>query len=86
MQLFCNICLSEPGEMKAARVYLTQVFGQEPWEAAAQVRIDVMEAWQQNYRRAAGRLAEKEPSTLDFLLSLIPPSHRKLMAQVRPNT
>ncbi|XP_056155210.1 tetratricopeptide repeat protein 34 [Lampris incognitus] len=72
------------GEAKAAGAHLIQVFGQEPREAVAQARVGVVEAWQQNYSGAAHRLstlAEKDPPCLDFLLSLIPLSHRKRTAQ-----
>lgn len=76
---------SAPGEVKAAGAHLCQVFGQEPRDAVAQARVGVVEAWQQNYRSAACRLSkltEKDPSSLDFLLGLIPFSQRKRMAQV----
>lgn len=75
--------------MKSAGAHLAQVFGQDPREAAAQARVGVVEAWQQNYRGGGARLSkltEKEPSTLDFLLTLIPPIHRKHMAQVKTKT
>ncbi|XP_041712835.1 uncharacterized protein ttc34 isoform X2 [Coregonus clupeaformis] len=81
--LYVDILLAK-GEVKSARAHLAQVFGQEPREAAAQARVGVVEALQQKYRGGGGRLSkltEKEPSTLDFLLSLIPPIHRKRMAQ-----
>ena len=73
------------GEVKAAGAHLSQVFGQEPREAAAQARVGVVEAWQQNHRLAAlglSTLAQKDTSSLDFLLALVPPSHKKRMAQV----
>ncbi|XP_068454107.1 tetratricopeptide repeat protein 34 isoform X2 [Clinocottus analis] len=72
------------GEVKAAGAHLCQVFGQEPRDAVAQARVGVVEAWQQNYRSAARRLSkltEKDPSSLDFLLALIPFNQRKRMAQ-----
>ena len=73
------------GEVKAAGAHLSQVFGQEPREAVAQARVGVVEAWQQDYQGAAqrlSRLAEKDPATLGFLLSLLPLSHRKRVTQV----
>lgn len=76
---------SAPGEVKAAGAHLCQVFGQEPRDAVAQARVGVVEAWQQNYRSAARRLSkltEKDSSSLDFLLALIPFNQRKHMAQV----
>uniref|UniRef100_A0A8C7D077 Tetratricopeptide repeat domain 34 n=1 Tax=Oncorhynchus kisutch TaxID=8019 RepID=A0A8C7D077_ONCKI len=79
--LYVDILLAK-GEIAGA--HLAQVFGQDPREAAAQARVGVVEAWQQNYRGGGARLSkltEKEPSTLDFLLTLIPPIHRKRMAQ-----
>lgn len=77
---------SSPGEAQAAGAHLCQVFGQEPRDAAAQARVGVVEALKQKYCNAAcrlSRLAEKDSSSLDFLLSLIPISQRKTMAQVR---
>lgn len=76
---------SSPGEAKAAGAHLCQVFGQEPRDAAAQARVGVVEALNQNYCSAARRLskvAEKDSSSLDFLLTLIPISQRKATAQV----
>ncbi|XP_035595317.1 uncharacterized protein ttc34 isoform X1 [Oncorhynchus keta] len=81
--LYVDILLAK-GEVNSAGAHLAQVFGQDPREAAAQARVGVVEAWQQNYRGGGARLSkltEKEPSTLDFLLTLIPPIHRKRMAQ-----
>ncbi|XP_024239544.1 uncharacterized protein ttc34 isoform X1 [Oncorhynchus tshawytscha] len=81
--LYVDILLAK-GEVKSAGAHLAQVFGQDPREAAAQARVGVVEAWQQNYCGGGARLSkltEKEPSTLDFLLTLIPPIHRKRMAQ-----
>ncbi|KAF7666705.1 hypothetical protein LDENG_00096030 [Lucifuga dentata] len=72
------------GEVKAAGAHLSQVFGQEPRDAVAQARVGVVEAWQQKYHSAARRLskvAEKDSSSLDFLLSLIPFNQRKRTAQ-----
>ncbi|CAL8251368.1 unnamed protein product [Arctogadus glacialis] len=72
------------GEVKAAGAHLSQVFGQEPREAVAQARLGVVEAWQQDYQGAAQRLsglAEKDPSILGFLLSLLPLSHRRRVTQ-----
>ncbi|KAG7223627.1 hypothetical protein INR49_015454 [Caranx melampygus] len=63
---------------------LAKVFGQEPRDAVAQARLGVVEAWQQNYRSAARRLSklpEKDSSSLDFLLALVPFNQRKRMAQ-----
>lgn len=79
-------CLFPSGDVKAASSHLCQVFGQEPRDAAAQARLGVVETWQQKDRsRAAYRLSkvtEKDSSTLDFLLALIPFNQRKCMAQV----
>ncbi|XP_030278416.1 uncharacterized protein ttc34 isoform X2 [Sparus aurata] len=72
------------GEVKAAGTHLCQVFGQEPRDAVAQARAGVVEAWQQNYHSAARRLSkltEKDSSSLDFLLTLIPLNQRKRVAQ-----
>ncbi|CAL8278283.1 unnamed protein product [Boreogadus saida] len=72
------------GEVTAAGAHLSQVFGQEPREAVAQARLGVVEAWQQDYQGAAQRLsglAEKDPSILGFLLSLLPLSHRRRVTQ-----
>lgn len=83
----CCYGTSSPGEAKAAGAHLCQVFGQEPRDAAAQARVGVVEALNQNYCSAARRLskvAEKDSSSLDFLLTLIPISQRKAMAQVSP--
>uniref|UniRef100_A0A3Q1CL76 Tetratricopeptide repeat domain 34 n=1 Tax=Amphiprion ocellaris TaxID=80972 RepID=A0A3Q1CL76_AMPOC len=80
--LYVDILLAK-GEM-AAGAHLCQVFGQEPRDAAPQARVGVVEAWRQNYRSAARRLSkltEKDPSSLDFLLALIPFNQRKCMAQ-----
>lgn len=74
------------GEDKAAGAHLRQVFGQEPRDAAAQARVGVVEAAQHNYGAAArrlGRLAEKDASSLETLLTLIPPSQRRAVALVR---
>ncbi|CAK6951232.1 uncharacterized protein ttc34 [Scomber scombrus] len=81
--LYVDILLAK-GEGKAAGAHLSQVFGQEPRDAVAQARVGVVEAWQQNYRSAAHRLSkltEKDSSSLDFLLALIPFNQRKHMAQ-----
>ncbi|TMS16871.1 Tetratricopeptide repeat protein 34 [Larimichthys crocea] len=81
--LYVDILLAK-GEVKAAGAHLCQVFGQEPRDAVAQARVGVVEAWQQNYRSAARRLSkltEKDSSSLDFLLALIPFNQRKHMAQ-----
>ncbi|XP_029291792.1 tetratricopeptide repeat protein 34 [Cottoperca gobio] len=81
--LYVDILLAK-GEVKAAGAHLCQVFGQEPRDAVAQARLGVVEAWQKNYRSAAHRLSklpEKDPSSLVFLLSLIPFNQRKRMAQ-----
>ncbi|XP_044207984.1 uncharacterized protein ttc34 [Thunnus albacares] len=81
--LYVDILLAK-GELKAAGAHLSQVFGQEPRDAVAQARLGVVEAWQQNYCSAARRLSkltEKDPSSLDFLLDLIPFNQRKHMAQ-----
>nr|XP_019944385.1 PREDICTED: tetratricopeptide repeat protein 34 [Paralichthys olivaceus] len=81
--LYVDMLLAK-GEVKAAGAHLCQVFGQEPRDATAQARVGVVEAWQQSYRSAAFRLSkltEKDPSSLDFLLALIPFNQRKHMAQ-----
>ncbi|XP_034552300.1 tetratricopeptide repeat protein 34 [Notolabrus celidotus] len=73
------------GEVEAAGAHLCQVFGQEPRDAVAQARLGVVEAWKKNYRSATHRLSkltEKDSSSLDFLLALIPVTHRKCTAQV----
>ncbi|XP_026187374.1 tetratricopeptide repeat protein 34 [Mastacembelus armatus] len=72
------------GEVKAAGAHLCQVFGLEPRDAVAQARLGVVEAWQQNCRSAARRLSKltgKDPSSLDFLLAMIPFNQRKCVAQ-----
>ncbi|XP_077442135.1 uncharacterized protein ttc34 [Vanacampus margaritifer] len=82
--LLCVDLLLAKGEVKAAGAHLSQVFSQEPRDAAAQARAGVMESWQHKYCSAARRLcklAEKEPSCLDLLLSLIPPNQRKHVAK-----
>ncbi|XP_019743474.1 tetratricopeptide repeat protein 34 [Hippocampus comes] len=82
--LLCVDILLAKGEVKTAGAYLSQVFTQEPRDAAAQARAGVLEAWQHNYCGAARRLcklAEKEPSCLDFLLALIPAHQRKQVAK-----
>ncbi|XP_061781129.1 tetratricopeptide repeat protein 34 [Nerophis lumbriciformis] len=82
--LHVDILLAK-GEVEAAGVHLSQVFGQEPRDSAAQARVGVVEAWQHKSCSAACRLsklAEKEPSCLDLLLALIPLNQRKRVAQV----
>ena len=77
--------ISAPGEDEAAGAHLCQIFGREPRDAAPQARVGVMEALKQNYCSAARRLSklpEKDLSTLDFLLNLIPFNQRKQLAQV----
>ncbi|XP_029012402.1 uncharacterized protein ttc34 [Betta splendens] len=72
------------GDVKAAGAHLCQVFGQEPRDAVAQARVGVVEARQQNYHSAAQRLSkltEKDPSTVDFLLALVPVRQRSPVAQ-----
>ncbi|XP_044068869.1 uncharacterized protein ttc34 [Siniperca chuatsi] len=81
--LYVDILVAK-GEIKAAGAHLCQVFGQEPRDAVAQARVGVVEAWQQKYCSAARRLSkliEKDASSLDFLLALIPFNQRKRMAQ-----
>lgn len=71
--------------MEAGEAHLNQVFGEEPREAAALARRGAVEAWLQNYCSAArklSRLADKDPTCLDFLLTLIPVNQRKHVAQV----
>uniref|UniRef100_A0A3B5KZJ9 Uncharacterized protein n=1 Tax=Xiphophorus couchianus TaxID=32473 RepID=A0A3B5KZJ9_9TELE len=57
----------------------------EPRDAAAQARLGVVETWQQKDRSSAAyrlsKVTEKDSSTLDFLLALIPFNQRKCMAQ-----
>ncbi|XP_077370747.1 uncharacterized protein ttc34 isoform X2 [Festucalex cinctus] len=84
--LLCVDLLLAKGEVEAAGAHLSQVFNQEPRDAAAQGRAGVMEAWKHNYCSAARRLSkltEKEPSHLDLLLALIPPNQRKHVAKVK---
>uniref|UniRef100_A0A3Q0SWW9 Tetratricopeptide repeat domain 34 n=1 Tax=Amphilophus citrinellus TaxID=61819 RepID=A0A3Q0SWW9_AMPCI len=79
--LYVDILLAK-GETSAG-THLCQIFGQEPRDAVAQARVGVVEAWQKNYCSAARRLsklAEKDSSSLDFLLALIPFNQRKCMA------
>ncbi|XP_076597590.1 tetratricopeptide repeat protein 34 [Chaetodon auriga] len=81
--LYVDVLLAK-GEVEAAGAHLCQVFGQEPRDTVAQARVGVVEAWQQNYHSAARRLSklsEKDPSSLDFLLAVIPFNQRKRMAQ-----
>ncbi|XP_047226646.1 tetratricopeptide repeat protein 34 [Girardinichthys multiradiatus] len=81
--LYVDILLAK-GDVKAASSHLCQVFGQEPRDAAAQARLGVLETWQQKYCSAAHRLSkvnEKDSSSLDFLLALIPFNQRKCTAQ-----
>lgn len=81
-----SICdVNAPGDVKAAGAHLCQIFGQDPRDAVAQARVGVVEAWQKNYCSAARRLSkltEKDSSSLDFLLALIPFNHKKCTAQV----
>lgn len=61
------------------------MFGQEPRDVAAKARWGVVKAWQQNYKVATNYLsvvAEKDPATLDFLISLMQSAQRKRLAQV----
>ncbi|XP_061759511.1 uncharacterized protein ttc34 [Nerophis ophidion] len=84
MKYCCSPRPYAPGEVEAAGVHLSQVFGREPRDSAAQARVGVVEAWQHKSLSAACRLsklAEKEPSCLDLLLALIPPNQRKCVAQ-----
>jgi len=71
--------------VNAAGAHLKQVFGQEPRDVAAKARWGVVKAWQQNYEVATNYLsvvAEKDPATLDFLISLMQSAQRKRLAQV----
>ncbi len=82
--LKCNFYVCE-GEVNAAGAHLKKVFGPEPRDAAAKARWGVVKAWQQNYKVAANYLsvvAEKEPATLDFLITLLQSAQRKRLAQV----
>lgn len=79
--IFANIS----GDLKAAGTHLLQVFGQEPRDVAAQARWGVLESWKKNYRSAVKFLSvvsEKDPSLLDFLLTLIQPQQKIRLAQV----
>ncbi|KAG9334238.1 hypothetical protein JZ751_008385 [Albula glossodonta] len=72
------------GEVKGAGAHLGKIFGKEPREAAAQARWGVVESWQQNFGAAAkglSKMAERDPSTLDFLLTLIGTANGKPLAQ-----
>ncbi|KAB5546282.1 hypothetical protein PHYPO_G00070270, partial [Pangasianodon hypophthalmus] len=72
------------GDLKAAGTHLLQVFGQEPRDAAAQARWGVVESWKKNYRSAVKCLSvvsEKDPSVLDFLLTLIQPQQKTRLSQ-----
>ncbi|MBN3323313.1 TTC34 protein, partial [Atractosteus spatula] len=72
------------GALQAAAAHLRQIFGQEPREAVAQARWGVVEAWQRNATGAArglSEIAEREASTLSFLLALLSAQHRKHLAQ-----
>ncbi|XP_034027431.1 tetratricopeptide repeat protein 34-like [Thalassophryne amazonica] len=56
--------------------------GAQGWRGPG--RVGVVEAWQQNYHSAAHRfskLIEKDPSSLEFLLDLIPLNQQKRVAQ-----
>uniref|UniRef100_A0A672M1Z7 Tetratricopeptide repeat domain 34 n=1 Tax=Sinocyclocheilus grahami TaxID=75366 RepID=A0A672M1Z7_SINGR len=71
-------------KVNAAGAHLKQVFGQEPRDAAAKARWGVVKAWQQTYKVAANYLsvvAEKEPATLDFLITLLQSVKKKRLAQ-----
>uniref|UniRef100_A0A8C5DE88 Tetratricopeptide repeat domain 34 n=1 Tax=Gouania willdenowi TaxID=441366 RepID=A0A8C5DE88_GOUWI len=81
--LYVDILLAK-GEVEAAGAHLCQNFGQEPRDAVAQARVGVLEAWQKNHLNAArrlSRLAEKDSSDLNFLLTLIRFNQRKNIAQ-----
>ncbi|KAG7323027.1 hypothetical protein KOW79_012729 [Hemibagrus wyckioides] len=72
------------GDWKAAGTHLLQIFGQEPRDAAAQARWGVVDSWKKNYRSAVKCLSvvsEKDPSVLDFLLTLIQPQQKTRLAQ-----
>ncbi|XDV45897.1 hypothetical protein PO909_013908 [Leuciscus waleckii] len=72
------------GEVNAAGAHLKQVFGQEPRDVAAKARWGVVKAWEQKYKVATNYLsvvAEKDPATLDFLISLMQSAQRKRLAQ-----
>ncbi|KAF6735427.1 Tetratricopeptide repeat protein 34 [Oryzias melastigma] len=81
--LYVDILLAK-GDIKAAGTHLCHIFGQEPRDAVARARVGVMEAWQQNYHRAALRfsnLLKKDSSSLDFLLALIPFNQQRCLAK-----
>ncbi|RXN02658.1 tetratricopeptide repeat 34 [Labeo rohita] len=81
---YLSIAIMASGEVNAAGAHLKQVFGQEPRDAAAKARWGVVNAWQQNYKVAANYLsvvAEKEPESLDFLITLLQSAQRKRLAQ-----
>ncbi|XP_066547260.1 uncharacterized protein ttc34 [Amia ocellicauda] len=72
------------GAMKPATAHLRQVFGQEPREAEPRARWGLVEMWRRNPAGAArglSQIAQTEPSSLNFLLSLLSPAHRKHLAQ-----
>ncbi|XP_061690647.1 uncharacterized protein ttc34 [Syngnathoides biaculeatus] len=82
--LLCVDLLLAKGEAEAAGAHLSQVFGQDPKNAAARARAGVIDAWHHNYRSAARKLcklAEKESACLELLLNLIPLNQRKLVAK-----
>ncbi|KAM9445362.1 tetratricopeptide repeat protein 34 [Clarias gariepinus] len=77
-------CLLGRGDLKAAGAHLLQVFGQEPRDASAQARWGVVEGRKKNYKSAVKCLSavtEKDPSVLDFLLTLIKPQQKTQLAQ-----
>lgn len=85
LKAFVCVFVNVSGDLKAAGTHLLQVFGQEPRDAAAQARWGVVESWKKNYRSAVKCLSvvsEKDPSLLDFLLTLIQPQHKTRLAQV----
>uniref|UniRef100_A0A3B3ZND6 Uncharacterized protein n=1 Tax=Periophthalmus magnuspinnatus TaxID=409849 RepID=A0A3B3ZND6_9GOBI len=78
--LYVDLLLAKGG----SAAQLVQVFGQEPRDAVAQGRLGVVEAWEQQYCRAALRLSkltDKHMEVLEFLLQLIPTNQRRRTAQ-----
>ncbi|XP_041130002.1 tetratricopeptide repeat protein 34 [Polyodon spathula] len=72
------------GELDSASSHLRQVFGQEPREALARARSGVVEAWLRNPGRAArdlSEISERDPKTLNFLLTLTTATQRAQLAQ-----
>ncbi|XP_058876254.1 tetratricopeptide repeat protein 34-like [Acipenser ruthenus] len=72
------------GALDSASSHLRQVFGQEPREPPARARSGVVEAWLQNPGRAArdlSEISERDPETLNFLLTLTTAIQRAHLTQ-----